>query len=233
MSDNKEARAKLYEKLALVAGEAGAVEKDGKNKDQGYSYATPASVFRVLKPLMAKYKLAIVPSQTGRVEIDTGRQSRSGSPYIQHVAEMSYEIVDGETGESMIALWHGVAGTYGDDKGNAKAQTIGLRTFLIQLFQIPAEDADHDHDARDPGDTGQQRRNGGSSYEQPRQTQQTTNGAPGKASEKQIKMLFAIWNKAGFDGKLSDWIATTYGCGVDDLSIKQASEAIETLQKPA
>ena len=62
----------------------------------------------------------------------------------------------------MIALWHGVAGTYGDDKGNAKAQTIGLRTFLIQLFQIPAEDADHDPDARDPGDTGQQRRNGGS-----------------------------------------------------------------------
>ncbi len=231
MSDNKEARAKLYEKLALVAGEAGAVEKDGKNKDQGYSYATPASVFRVLKPLMAKYKLAIVPSQTGRVEIDTGRQSRSGSPYIQHVAEMSYEIVDGETGESMIALWHGVAGTYGDDKGNAKAQTIGLRTFLIQLFQIPAEDADHDPDARDPGDTGQQRRNGGSSYEQPRQTQQTTNGAPGKASEKQIKMLFAIWKNAGYEGSVKDWVKEGYGCDINEMSVAQASAAIESLQK--
>jgi len=56
------------------------------------------------------------------------------------------------------------------------------------------------------------------------------NGTSGKASEKQIKMLFAIWNKGGYDGTLQEWIATTYGCGVEDLSIKQASNAIETLQ---
>lgn len=54
--------------------------------------------------------------------------------------------------------------------------------------------------------------------------------APGKASEKQIKMLFAIWNKAGYEGDLKEWIATTFGCGLNDLSVKQASEAIEALQ---
>ena len=57
--------------------------------------------------------------------------------------------------------------------------------------------------------------------------------APGKASDKQIKMLFAIWNKGGYEGKLQDWIATTFGCGVDDLSVKAASEAIEMLQPKA
>jgi hypothetical protein len=63
-----------------------------------------------------------------------------------------------------------------------------------------------------------------------------TNGsAPNKASEKQIKMLFAIWNKNNYDGDLKEWIATTFGCGLNDLTTKQASEAIEALQpeKPA
>lgn len=93
--------------------------------------------------------------------------------------------------------------------------------------------ADEDDDGSAPN--GRTNSNGSASYSAPAAERQPTNGngGGGKASEKQIKMLFAIWNKAGFDGKLSDWIATTYGCGVDDLSIKQASEAIETLQKPA
>lgn len=140
-------RAGLYRKLAAIAGEIETVEKDGRNKDQGYTYATPASVFRALKPLMAKHQIAIVPMQAARQDVDTGRTSRSGTPYILTSVDMSYLILDGESGESIAATWSGVAGAYGDDKGNAKAQTIALRTFLIQLFQIPAEEADSDPDA--------------------------------------------------------------------------------------
>jgi len=78
----------------------------------------------------------------------------------------------------------------------------------------------------------------GNAASQPQQQRQQAqpangNGHTGKASDKQIKMLFAIWNKNSYDGKLQDWIATTYGCGIDDLSVKQASAAIETLQQPA
>lgn len=141
-------RATLYRKLAAIAGEIDAVEKDGRNKDQGYTYATPASVFRALKPLLAKYQIGVIPIQNARQDIDTGRTSRSGTPYILTSVDMSYLLVDGESGESLMTSWTGVAGAYGDDKGNAKAQTIALRTFLIQLFQIPAEDADNDPDAR-------------------------------------------------------------------------------------
>lgn len=54
-------------------------------------------------------------------------------------------------------------------------------------------------------------------------------GQPSKATEKQVKMLFAIWNK-NYDGKLQDWIQESYHCKVDDLTMKQASDAIETLQ---
>ena len=57
--------------------------------------------------------------------------------------------------------------------------------------------------------------------------------APGKASDKQIKMLFAIWKKGEYDGTLQEWIGGAFGCGVDDLSVKAASEAIEMLQPKA
>jgi len=87
----------------------------------------------------------------------------------------------------------------------------------------------------DEDDDGNAASHGTASYSAPAAERQPSNGngKGGKASEKQIKMLFAIWKNAGFEGKLSDWIADAYGCGVDDMSIKQASEAIETLQKPA
>jgi len=76
----------------------------------------------------------------------------------------------------------------------------------------------------------------GNAASQPRQQEQRAtsyNGNGAKASEKQIKMLFAIWNKGGFDGTLQEWIASAYQCPIDELTMKQASEAIETLQQPA
>lgn len=72
----------------------------------------------------------------------------------------------------------------------------------------------------------------------PQSSAPATNGnghtpGPGQASEKQIKMLFAIWHKGGFEGTLQDWIAQAYNCKVDALTKAQASEAIEALEKPA
>jgi DNA topoisomerase VI subunit B len=73
----------------------------------------------------------------------------------------------------------------------------------------------------------------GNAASQPRQQEQrpAANGnvAP-KASDKQIKMLFAIWKRAEYEGELQDWIQNEYGCKIDALSMKDASAAIETLQ---
>jgi len=142
-------RAILYRKIAAVSGAVGSAAKDGRNKDQNYTYATPASVINAVKPHMAEQGLAIVPHLVEFAEIDTGTRSGGGKPYIINRVSMHYHILDGETGEEMIVPWQAQAGTYGDDKGLAKAQTIALRTFLLQLFQVPAEDPEIDPDARD------------------------------------------------------------------------------------
>jgi hypothetical protein len=139
----------LYGKLAAVSGAIAAVEKDNKNKDQGYRYASPASVMSAVKPLLAEHKLAIVPHLVNFEEIDSGQRASSGKPFVINRVSMHYHILDGETGDELVVPWQGQAGTYADDKGLAKAQTIALRTFLIQLFQIPTEDPENDPDARD------------------------------------------------------------------------------------
>lgn len=114
-------------------------------------------------------------------------------------------------------------------QGLGSALTYLRRYALAALVGIVADEDDDGNAASAP------RQNGTASYSAPAAERQPSNGngKGGKASEKQIKMLFAIWKNAGFEGKLSDWIADAYGCGVDDMSIKQASEAIETLQNPA
>jgi len=56
------------------------------------------------------------------------------------------------------------------------------------------------------------------------------NSTPGKITEKQMKMLWAIWKDNGYEGDLRTWVQTNYKCGVDQLTVKQASEAIEALQ---
>lgn len=149
--------ASLYRKLASVSGAIAAVEKDSRNKDQGYRYASPASVMSAVKPLLAEQQLAIVPHLVNFEEIDSGQRAGSGKPFIINRVTMHYHLLDGETGDEMVVPWQGQAGTYGDDKGLAKAQTIALRTFLIQLFQIPAEDPENDPDARDARPPAQQR----------------------------------------------------------------------------
>jgi hypothetical protein len=113
-------------------------------------------------------------------------------------------------------------------QGYGSAMSYARRYALAAMLGVVSEDDDAEA-ATTPyrnAASNHQANGAGAAYSAP-----ATNGsAPGKASDKQKKMLFAIWNKGGFEGKLTDWIAESFGCGIDDISIKQASEAIETLQ---
>lgn len=185
--------ASLFRKLAAVSGAIVAVEKDGRNKDQGYRYPTPASVMIAVKPLLDAQKLAIVPHLVDYVVEDTGQRSGGGKPFVLNRVTMHYHILDGDSGEEMVVPWQGQSGTYGDDKGLAKAQTIALRTFLIQLFQIPAEDPDTDPDARDARAAQHQQpaRHNGASYHPDRDQPRAAPAAPAQPSNRQ-RMLSRI-----------------------------------------
>lgn len=139
-------KASLYRKIAAVAGAIDRVGKDGYNPQLKYKYATPATIMEAVKPLLAEHRLAIVPMINAVIKEPTGSKTQSGAEKVITRVEMSYVILDGETGESLSCAWVG-EGEDWSDKGIAKAQTIALRTFLIQLFQIPSGDEEIDPDA--------------------------------------------------------------------------------------
>lgn len=115
-------------------------------------------------------------------------------------------------------------------QGLGSALTYLRRYALAALVGIVADEDDDGNAASTP------RQNGSAAYSAPASHQPNNgNGKPNgssadKASEKQIKMLFAIWNNGGFDGKLSEWVQTNYRCKIDELTRQQASEAIGILQ---
>lgn len=105
-------------------------------------------------------------------------------------------------------------------QGVGSALTYLRRYALAAMVGIVADEDDDGNAASQP--------------QQQRQAQTPNgNGHSGLASDKQKKMLFAIWNKAGFEGRLQDWIQENYNCEIDALTMKDASAAIETLQQPA
>lgn len=137
----------LYRKLAAIAGAIGRLGRDGYNPQLKYKYATPAAVIEAVKPLLAEHNLAIVPQVSAVVKEATGGKTQSGADKVLTRVEMTFLLLDGDSGETLAVPWVG-EGEDWSDKGIAKAQTIALRTFLIQLFQIPSGDEEHDPDAR-------------------------------------------------------------------------------------
>jgi ERF superfamily protein len=218
MTEQLTSKASLYKKIAAVAGAVEAVEKDSRNKDQGYRYASPAGIMSAIKPLMAAQSLAIVPHLVDFAEIDSGQKAGSGKPFIINRVSMHYHILDGESGEELVVPWQGQAGTYGDDKGLAKAQTIALRTFLIQLFQIPAEDPETDPDARDVRLPQQQ------APQRPPVQQQRSPARPAPAQPAPTQ------NGASYDPPATDPTQTANGSGQKrPLSKAELAQALRTL----
>jgi hypothetical protein len=222
---NTQARAKLYQKISAVTAAVSRIPKNGKNTFHNYKYATESDITDGLRALLFDHGLAFLPPSVISWErSETIKKSGDRGDDLTRV-QVQFGLACTETGEVFTACLWG-EGQDGGDKGFYKAYTGAVKYFLMKTFLIATgDDPEQDH--------------GASIERQPQQTRQQEpraatngNGNGGKASEKQIKMLFAIWKKGEFDGTLQEWIASTFGCAVDDLSIKQASEAIETLQQP-
>jgi hypothetical protein len=105
-------------------------------------------------------------------------------------------------------------------QGVGSALTHLRRYALAAMVGIVADEDDDGNAASQPQQQRQQAQ---------RSTQ--TNGAP-KASDAQIKKLFAVWKEQGYEGTLQTWVEETYKCKVNDLTMKDASAAIEALSKP-
>lgn len=174
--------------------------------EYSYNYSDLADILEMVRKPLADNGLSIVQmptSENGVCEVYTQLSHQSGQ-------------------------WIGSAIRYpvstGDIKLLGTAITYLRRYALSAMLGLASDDDDDGTGSTGAsGSTGARASANGNGH----------SAGPGKASEKQIKMMFAVWHKNGYGGTLQDWVNETYKCKLDALTSKQASEAIETLQQPS
>lgn len=125
----------LAAKLCGVMRRVGAIEKKGFNSHHRYYYARDVDVSDAVRVALVEEKLCIVPSIVSA--------SKEGS---LTAIQMSYRVIDAESGETLEFQWFGHASD-SQDKGIWKAITGTHKYALSKLFCIGFDDADPENES--------------------------------------------------------------------------------------
>jgi hypothetical protein len=228
LTTDPKARALLYKKIADVTAAVSRIPKNGENTFHRYKYATESDITDGLRDLLQKHGLAFLPPSVIAWErSETTKKDGNRGDDLTRV-QMQFGLACTETGEVFSAMFWG-EGQDGGDKGFYKSYTGAVKYFLMKTFLIATGD-DPEQDSGRQAQTAQRPASYQPAQSQPTTAQPATNGAA-LISEPQRKMLFAIWKEGGFAGELQAWIQETYKYELPALSKKDASAAIELLQK--
>jgi len=126
----------IYQKIADIMKEIGAIGKTQKNKTQGFMYRGIDDVYGALQPLLAKHEVFTIPQVLE--EHSEERQTKAGGTLIYRILRIQYTFftVDGSS-ISCIVIGEGMDS---GDKAANKAMAIGHKYALLQTFCIPTED---------------------------------------------------------------------------------------------
>lgn len=135
----------IYQKIAAITGEIGAIQKAGRNKDQGYQFIEYAAVAGELRKLFAKYNVVIVPrmERSKHQERETLRSAK-GSVGYHILIDFHFTVINGDNPDDKFTVpWTGEATEWGD-KGTNKAATSALKYYLMRQFNISEKGDDPD-----------------------------------------------------------------------------------------
>lgn len=118
----------IAKKLAETAAECGFAEFDATNKSQKYSYATAASVIRMINRSLTSRGVA-VSSDPELVRYEVTNDGKGAHAIIRE----SLTFVDSETGETLVSKGYGEGKDWGD-KAVMKASTAAYKYALAHAF---------------------------------------------------------------------------------------------------
>lgn len=127
----------LAGRIAAVMGEVKRLEKTGFNSYFKYKFVTAEDVKDLIRPLLAKYGIAIFPAM-GEVSQESRVNDRGKTKFYTRL-KLTYTVVATDTGESRELPWESESQD-DEDKGINKALTAALKNFLINLFQVSTGD---------------------------------------------------------------------------------------------
>lgn len=199
--------------LAKVQATIQPVKKDKTAKiptksggSYSYHYADLSSVWDACRDLLSSNGLSVVQMP----EAANGGSDIYLTTILMHTS--------GEYVSSMLIL----RPTDTTPQALGSAITYARRYALAAMVGIVADEDDDGNAASQPQQQRQAQATNGNGH--------TTDAL---ASDKQKKMLFAIWSKQHYEGKLQEWVEETYGCDLDALTMKNASDAINRLDQPS
>ena len=132
----------LNEALSAVMAEVREVRKTERNQAQKFTFRGVDNVVNAVAGPLRKHKV--------RLKVDniehtiTGKQNAKGNPVTFVTVKNKYTWVgpDGQTEENTVVA----EAMDFSDKATAKANSVALRTFLLQALMLPTDDVDPDHD---------------------------------------------------------------------------------------
>lgn len=131
----------IVDRIAVAQGLIRRVEKRGLVTGGGtYTYATASDVYDMVRPILSACGIAYTVGMAGKPEeVPSGSETSNGKTITRYRVPMIVTLeCDGGKREYE---WHGVADDH-SDKGQAKAITLGLKSWLMAVFQISSEDMD-------------------------------------------------------------------------------------------
>lgn len=137
---------KIFSTINSVMSELGAITKNKRNQQQGFSYRGVDDVMNALNPLMVKNKLFCVPKVLRNEREE--RQTSRGSNLLYSIVTMEYTLY-AEDGSSVSAVVIG-EGMDSGDKATNKAMAIAYKYAMFQIFSIPTEETAPDADRDTP-----------------------------------------------------------------------------------
>jgi hypothetical protein len=129
--------ATLAGRIAAVMGGVKRLEKQGFNSFFRYKYVTSEDVKDLIRPLLARYGIAIIP-QMEEVRQES-RTNEKGKTKFYTRLKMSYMVMSTDGAEMLQLSWESESQD-DEDKGINKALTASMKNFLMNLFQVSTGD---------------------------------------------------------------------------------------------
>ncbi len=126
----------IYESITKIMEEVPAIGKEKLNTQQNFKFRGIDDVMNALQPLLAKYKVFIVPQILEQIREE--RTSSKGGKLIYSICKIKYTFY-AEDGTFIEATTIG-EGMDSGDKATNKAMAIAMKYALFQVFCIPTEE---------------------------------------------------------------------------------------------
>ncbi|MEY8381949.1 ERF family protein [Christensenellaceae bacterium 44-20] len=138
---------KIYEAIPAIMQELGAIEKGKRNVKQGFMYRGVDDVMNALNPLLAKYKVFVVPEVLEQTREE--HKTAKGGLLIYSICRVRFTFwaSDGSNLQTVVIG----EGMDSGDKATNKAMSVAFKYACFQVFCIPTEEMpDPDSDSPSP-----------------------------------------------------------------------------------